>query len=303
MSIEILDTSLDYAVQNVRRFAPSRAWHGQKNGGAAWSVGNCLITVRAVTEVTSELELVPFRKVPADNVTNAVWVELVNRLRGAGIAHPCQDLERVARKSLSTMHKVNSEIARYKKDPEQYKVAFMAEWRETWGLPGLPPVTEHGLWLAWRKHVYDLAWQSRELRKTNQERAALAHKTPQQAAEEFFETLASAASDAPISPTSGAALGDGQGKKEQAGDVFTVKYLAHLRQDIVEHFDDSDLRDLCFDMGIDYDDLPGQSKKDKARELVARCKRTGKIRELVALCRKLHSNVSWEDVPEAASDR
>ena len=93
-------------------------------------------------------------------------------------------------------------------------------------------------------------------------------------------------------------LGDGQGKKEQAEDEFTVKYLARLRQDIVEHFDDSDLRDLCFDMGIDYDDLPGQSKKDKARELIARCKRTSRIRDLLAKLKDLRPKDSWEDVPE-----
>ena len=85
-----------------------------------------------------------------------------------------------------------------------------------------------------------------------------------------------------------------QERKEQAEDVFTAEYLAGLRRKIVEYFDDSDLRDLCFDMGIDYADLPGQSKKDKARELVDRCKRTSRVPDLVAQLQTLRPKVSWK---------
>ena len=46
-------------------------------------------------------------------------------------------------------------------------------------------------------------------------------------------------------------------------------------------------------MGIDYDDLPGQGKKDKARELIAYCQRYGRL-DLVAKLRELHPTVSWE---------
>jgi hypothetical protein len=43
-------------------------------------------------------------------------------------------------------------------------------------------------------------------------------------------------------------------------------YLINLRQILTERFDESELRTLCFDLGIDYDDLPGSGKVDKARD-------------------------------------
>jgi nucleoside phosphorylase len=56
--------------------------------------------------------------------------------------------------------------------------------------------------------------------------------------------------------------------------------LTQLRQSLVDHFNDQELRDLCFDMDIDYESLPGEGKASKARELVAFCERRGQISEL-----------------------
>lgn len=44
--------------------------------------------------------------------------------------------------------------------------------------------------------------------------------------------------------------------------------LPQLRQFIVTYFNESELRDLSFDLQIDYEGLPGPSKAHKARELV-----------------------------------
>ena len=56
----------------------------------------------------------------------------------------------------------------------------------------------------------------------------------------------------------------------------------NLRDNIDRHFDDSELRSLCFDLGVDYDDLSGLSKADKARELVAYCERRGRTKDLIS---------------------
>ena len=42
-----------------------------------------------------------------------------------------------------------------------------------------------------------------------------------------------------------------------------------LRRLITERFDLEELRTLCFDLGVDFDSLPGEGKAAKARELVA----------------------------------
>jgi hypothetical protein len=56
--------------------------------------------------------------------------------------------------------------------------------------------------------------------------------------------------------------------------------LADLRQTLSLRFSESELRDLVFDLGLDYDNLPGDNKAGKARELVAYCDRHGLIDEL-----------------------
>jgi hypothetical protein len=71
------------------------------------------------------------------------------------------------------------------------------------------------------------------------------------------------------------------------------KYLSKLRQMLAEYFSEGDLRTLCFDLGMDYDDLPGQGKANKARELVAYLDRRGRIPELVGMCQELRPNVAW----------
>ena len=55
-----------------------------------------------------------------------------------------------------------------------------------------------------------------------------------------------------------------------------------LRDILVTHFSDGELRDLCFDLGIDYESLPGEGKSAKARELVAYCQRRDRLAELEA---------------------
>lgn len=56
--------------------------------------------------------------------------------------------------------------------------------------------------------------------------------------------------------------------------------LVTLRRLLNSLFDQEELRDLVFDLAIEYDDLPGAAKKDKARELVAFCRRHGRLAEL-----------------------
>jgi hypothetical protein len=69
--------------------------------------------------------------------------------------------------------------------------------------------------------------------------------------------------------------------------------LAELRQNLVDYFSESELHDLCFDLGIDYTNLAGLSKGDKARELVEYMNRRERVVELVKRCRHLRPTVIW----------
>ncbi len=69
--------------------------------------------------------------------------------------------------------------------------------------------------------------------------------------------------------------------------------LTRLHNTISKHFDDEELRTLCFRLGVDYDSLRAEGKNAKARELVAHMERTGRSPELVAECRKFRPHVAW----------
>ena len=53
-----------------------------------------------------------------------------------------------------------------------------------------------------------------------------------------------------------------------------------ILQTLVNRFSLSDLKLLCFNLGIDYEELPGETKTDKARELILFMQRHGRLSEL-----------------------
>jgi hypothetical protein len=75
--------------------------------------------------------------------------------------------------------------------------------------------------------------------------------------------------------------------------TISTEHLAVLRQTIIEYFSDSDLRNACFDLGIDYEVLPGQSKADKVRELILFFRNRGRIPHLVQYCIQQRPTLSW----------
>lgn len=72
--------------------------------------------------------------------------------------------------------------------------------------------------------------------------------------------------------------------------------LAQLRNNLNTYFDKSEIRSLCFDLSVDYDNLP-EAKEDAIRELVRYLARRQQIDALVAQCRQLRKRVPWPDIP------
>lgn len=66
--------------------------------------------------------------------------------------------------------------------------------------------------------------------------------------------------------------------------------LVDLRHIVQIHFSEGELRDLCFDLKVEYEGLAGEGKDGKVRELVAYLERRGRIPELIAACRDLRPN-------------
>ena len=65
----------------------------------------------------------------------------------------------------------------------------------------------------------------------------------------------------------------------------SIEQLKALRDCIVLHFDEGELKTMCFDLGVNYDDLDGDAISDKARELVLFMNRNGRCDELINYCR------------------
>lgn len=69
-----------------------------------------------------------------------------------------------------------------------------------------------------------------------------------------------------------------------------VERLKAMRDCILVHFNLSEFKTLCFDLGLDYEELEGETIGDKARELVLLLNRTGRCPELVTYCREKRPN-------------
>jgi hypothetical protein len=77
--------------------------------------------------------------------------------------------------------------------------------------------------------------------------------------------------------------------------------LHTFRQAVANSLSEEELITLCFDLGIDYDDLPARGKQNKIRELITLCRRTGRLPELTAALRQARPNVDWPAVAPPAS--
>lgn len=94
-----------------------------------------------------------------------------------------------------------------------------------------------------------------------------------------------------------AAAGSGvQPAAVDAGSPLERTQLTRLRRILAERFDEGELRTLCFDLGVDYDSLPGRGKAEKATDLVAYLERRERIHELVEVGRLHRSDIPWDDV-------
>lgn len=84
-------------------------------------------------------------------------------------------------------------------------------------------------------------------------------------------------------------VGTAQGKNKEIKELF-------WRMD--SHFDKDELETFCFLLEIEYDNLRGETKQAKIRELLKSAKRTNQISEIVRQARLLRPNVDWPGTSE-----
>jgi hypothetical protein len=73
----------------------------------------------------------------------------------------------------------------------------------------------------------------------------------------------------------------------------SVQFRTALRQGIVSNFNSNELKTLCADLGVNYDDLGGEGLEAKTRELILYLSRRGALSELVAYCLSARPEYAW----------
>ncbi|MCA9943858.1 MAG: hypothetical protein KC449_10275 [Anaerolineales bacterium] len=74
-----------------------------------------------------------------------------------------------------------------------------------------------------------------------------------------------------------------------------VSGLGLLRQNIVNSFDLDEIRSLCMDITINYEELRGETLSARAGSLVAYCQRRQLLTLLISRCAELRKKLDWWD--------
>ncbi|MCP4361659.1 MAG: hypothetical protein GY796_26915 [Chloroflexi bacterium] len=78
---------------------------------------------------------------------------------------------------------------------------------------------------------------------------------------------------------------------EKLRQTETAVSKGKLHQVLVENFSEQELRELCFNFDLRYEELSGTSIREKALELLTYFDRRGRIDELIAACVNLRPHV------------
>ncbi|GJM42060.1 MAG: hypothetical protein DHS20C20_23420 [Ardenticatenaceae bacterium] len=76
-------------------------------------------------------------------------------------------------------------------------------------------------------------------------------------------------------------------------DMVHKKQLVQLKEKINEHFDAAEFRELIFDLGLDFDNIPGNSKIARTVELLDRLNNANRIPELISICQNHRPHIVW----------
>ena len=76
-------------------------------------------------------------------------------------------------------------------------------------------------------------------------------------------------------------------------DTGELKARATLHDLVVENFNSEELMQLCFDLGVFWDRLPGDALDGKARALIEKLEREQRLYQLVGECQRMRPQVMW----------
>lgn len=80
--------------------------------------------------------------------------------------------------------------------------------------------------------------------------------------------------------------------------MSNLKQRTALFKGLTAHFSLSELHDMCFDLGLNHEDIPGNTRSAFARELILYCERRCTVAALLDVCRRDRPQVIWPDADE-----
>ena len=99
-------------------------------------------------------------------------------------------------------------------------------------------------------------------------------------------------------------MAEHQAARMRRGDISLEEDLVQQSQDrrgvlrriLIERFNGSELQDLCFELDVNYDTLLGETKADKARELISFLERRERLADMERVGRRLRSEIPWDTI-------
>jgi hypothetical protein len=74
-------------------------------------------------------------------------------------------------------------------------------------------------------------------------------------------------------------------------------YLSNLHKLLDHYFNLEEIRTLCFDLGVDFDNVGGEGKSARIRELLIGLGRQERLSDLLGVVRQQRPRVAWPPVP------
>jgi hypothetical protein len=75
------------------------------------------------------------------------------------------------------------------------------------------------------------------------------------------------------------------------------QYLAELHKQLDRSFSLEEVRGLCFELGVDFDNVAGEGKSARIRNLILQMARRDQLQELVDAARRERPHAGWPDAP------
>ncbi len=76
-------------------------------------------------------------------------------------------------------------------------------------------------------------------------------------------------------------------------DTGELKARATFQDQMAQAFSLDDLREICFELDVNFDSVPGETIDRKTLELYSHMERRGDVYRLAAVCEKLRPKMNW----------